>query len=180
MNKILVLIAAMLVVAAGGYAANDKALNVRDSGFALDYDGDVVLKAKSVRVKGAADGLTTAAKPISLDLPAGSVVTEIYVNVIKAEATAVTKTIDVGISGGDEDGLLDGISVATTGVKKGTLTSSGQTLGALLRADETGSSGFVPEPYVNASASTVCVTAGSVAFSEFEGDIIIIYKEITQ
>lgn len=157
--------------------ANSKALNVRDSGYALDYSGDVVLKAVSIRVTGA--DLTTAPLTIAT-LPSGAVVTEVYVNVVKAEATGATKTVDVGTgSGGDADGFLDGASVATTGVKKGTLLSSGQTLGALLRADETGSSGFVPEPFVAGQSWPVVVTAGSNDFVELQADIIIIYKEIT-
>lgn len=180
MNKFkLLAFVACMVFTAGAFAENDKALNTRDAGFALDYDGDVVLKAKSVRV-GVTDGLTTVSKSIGFELPAGSVLTEVYVNVIKAETVGGTKTIDVGILGGDVDGILDGVSVATTGVKKGTLLSSGQTLGALMRADETGSSGFVPEPYVNATASQVCVSVGSDNFANLEADLIFVYKEITQ
>lgn len=160
---------------------NTLAANFGDAGCALDADGAVVRKAKVIRVK-ASDFSGTTEKALTFKLPARSIVYGAFINVITAEATAATKTLDVGTlssSGGDADGLLDGVSVAATGLQKGTLLSTGQTLGALLRADESGTTGFVPEPYINASEIAVSVTAGSSGFANLVADLIIYYDEIT-
>lgn len=89
----------------------------------------------------------------------------VFVEVLAKEETATTKAADVGLlsseAGGDADGLLDGISLAATGIVKPTLASAGQTLGALLRADEDGSGALVPEGHVlNGTARTVSATFG--------------------
>lgn len=164
--------------------ANSKATNNRGTGYGLDEKGDVVLKALSLRLTASNLSGTTELSLASLGgtLPAKSIVTEVYVNVITAEATATTKTLDVGTlssSSGDADGFLDGVSVAATGLVKGTLASAGQTLGALLRVDESGAGVLVPEPYINTASKPISVTAGSSGFAELVADIIVIYKEIT-
>jgi hypothetical protein len=115
-----------------------------------------------------------------VDLPARSVVLNVFLDVTAAEATATTKTIDVGLksseSGGDADGFLDGLSTAATGVKKGTLASAGQTLGALLRVDESGAGVLVPEPHMTATAVSVTYTLGEAA-TELDADIVIVYLD---
>jgi len=61
-------------------------------------------------------------------------------------------TIDVGTlstNSGDANGFLAAASVATAGVVKGTLASGGQTIGALLSADESGAGVLVPESMVS-------------------------------
>lgn len=160
--------------------SNYKAFNSKGAGVAFDEVGDVVNKTKVLRIT-AADVSTTEAA-LDFDLPAGSIVTAVYLNVVTAEATGTTKTLDIGTAtadSGDPDGFLDGVSVATTGIVQGTLLSSGQTLGALFRADESGAGVLVPQPYVNAAAKAVAVTAASNNFAELVADIIIEYKEIT-
>lgn len=160
--------------------ANSKAFNNKGVGVAFDEVGDVVNKTKVIRL--IASGVGTTEAPLTFTLPARSIVTAVYLNVITAEATGTTKTLDIGTAtadSGDPDGFLDGISVAATGVIRGTLLSSGQTLGALLRADESGAGVLVPEPYVNAAAKRVSVTAASANFAELVADLIIEYKEIT-
>lgn len=115
------------------------------------------------------------------DLPAKAVVLGVWIDVTIAEATGATKTLDVGTAvgeSGDPDGWLDGVSVATTGLKKGTLLNSGQTLGVLLRADEDGSGALVPEPDVASGGKSVVFTAGANDFAEFRGDIYIQYLEL--
>jgi hypothetical protein len=118
-----------------------------------------------------------------IDLPTSGVVNEVYVNVTTAEVTGATKTLDVGLlsgeAGGDANGFLAAVDVSSTGLKKGTLVSTGQTLGALLYVDEDGAGTVVPEPHVlNGTAVSVSYTAGSNDWVEFVGDIYVVYKEI--
>lgn len=110
-------------------------------------------------------------------LPAKAIITNVFVDVTTQEATGATKTVDIGISGGDEDGLLDGVSVAATGVIIGTLASGAQTLGALLSVDEDGAGALVPQQYV-ASGATVAYTLGSADFAELVANVVVEYIEI--
>ena len=138
-----------------------------------------VVKMKKISIAATPTG---AEQDTTFNLPAKSVVLGVWVDVTTAEATGATKTLDVGLlsseSGGDADGFLDGVSVAATGVVKGTLLNTGQTLGALLYVDEDGSATVVPEPHVTGDAVSVTYTAGSNDFAEFRGDIYIEYIEI--
>jgi hypothetical protein len=113
----------------------------------------------------------------SLVLPAGSVIEQVYVIVTTEESTGGTKTVDIGISGGDENGLLAAVSVAVAGTVKGTLVSTGQTLGALMSVNEDGSGALVPEPYVCAAETTLCYTLGSDDFVELEAVCVVEYIE---
>lgn len=138
---------------------------------------DYVMRVKKISINSTPTG---AEQDSGWDLPADSVVTGVFVNVRTAEATGTTKTLDVGLlsseSGGDADGLLDGISVAATGIKRGSLASTGQTLGALLREDEGGTGELVPASgHIVGTAKSVTYTAGSNDFAEFRGDIYITY-----
>lgn len=111
------------------------------------------------------------------ELPAKAIVLDAWVEVTTADTG---ETLDVGTDGSgsnDPDGFLDGVSVATTGLVKGTLLSSGQTRGALLRADESGSGGLVPEFNVTSGGETITYT-GSAATNTFRGSIIILYIEV--
>ncbi|MDG4721158.1 hypothetical protein [Thalassospira aquimaris] len=72
-------------------------------------------------------------------------------------------TIDVGTDSGDSgdaDGFMDGVSVATLGLAKGTIATGGVTLGALLKAD-TGSGVMVPEGRVSAGKAITYTLTGS-------------------
>ena len=114
-------------------------------------------------------------------LPAKAIVKKVWVDVTTAEATGGTKTLDVGTDGSgsnDADGFIDGVSVATTGVKKGTLDSAGQTLGVLLSVDEGGAGELVPEEDITSGGETVTYTAGSADWAEFTGKIYIQYVEL--
>ncbi|MFA5424232.1 MAG: hypothetical protein WC374_10285 [Phycisphaerae bacterium] len=115
----------------------------------------------------------------SIVIPAGSIIKNVWLRVTTKEDTGTTKTVDIGISGGDEDGLLAGVSVAAAGTVKGTLDSAGQTLGAELCADESGAGALVPEPYVCAAETTICYTLGSSNFAELVADVIVEYVEIS-
>lgn len=122
---------------------------------------------------------STAEQDTGFDLPDDGIVLDVFLNVKTPEATGATKTVDVGLksgeAGGDTDGFLDGVSVAAGGIKKGTLASGGQTKGALLRADESGSGGLVPEPHVlNGTAKSVVYALGSNDFAELDAEIIVL------
>ena len=67
-----------------------------------------------------------------------------------------TQLIDVGTDSGDSgdaDGFIIAASTAVAGVIKPTLVSGGQTLGALLSADESGAGVLVPEAHVSGGKS---------------------------
>ena len=68
-------------------------------------------------------GHETSETDTSIDLPEGSVILDVFLDVETADA-GITR--DVGLlsteSGGDADGFLDGISVAATGLVHPTLT----------------------------------------------------------
>lgn len=113
------------------------------------------------------------------DLPATGVIIDYFINVVTAEATGATKTLDLGTltgeSGGDPDGFFDAVDVSTTGVKLPTLISSGQTRGALFREDESGGGVLVPKPYNVASltAKSISRTLGSNDWAEFVGYLVM-------
>lgn len=136
------------------------------------------------------------------DLPANALVTDVFVRVITPEATGGTKTLDVGLlsseSGGDADGFIDGVSVATAGlvVPNVTLTAgatetyvSSWTVGVLLTSgvplagtNTVGDEGsFYREwhPTSAVTAKSISYTAGSNDFAEFRGAIFIHYYEFT-
>lgn len=101
------------------------------------------------------------------DLPANAMV--LPHAAIRVQTVDASETIDVGLlsseTAGDADGFLAAVSVATAGMAKGTLASAGQTLGALLRVDESGGGVLVPEGHVvtgsNATSITWTLSAGS-------------------
>lgn len=114
-------------------------------------------------------------------LPDNAVVTDVFVNVTTAEATGTTKTINVGTDatdGGDPDGYLVGVDVSNTGLVKGTLLSSGQTLGALLSVDEGGTGELVKEIDIASGGKEITFTAASADFDELVADIFIVYIEV--
>lgn len=150
-----------------------------DNGEDADWFQVQMGSGSQVRTKKlAVSALTTGEKDTGWDLPAKSAVLNVYVDVRTAESTSGTKTIDVGLlsseSGGDTDGFLDGVSTATTGIKKGTLLNTGQTLGALLRVDESGAGVLVPEPHIVATAKSVVYQLGA-AHTELVADIYVHY-----
>lgn len=85
-----------------------------------------------------------------------------WIDVIEIDAT---ETIDVGTAtadSGDPDGLLDGISVATAGLVKGTLLNSGATLGALLFVQDSANAGDdAPEISVASAGKGIVITTSA-------------------
>lgn len=161
----------------------------------FNVDG-LSLKHKKIPVSTLA---SSSEKDGGWDLPADAVVLDVFVNVKTAEATGTTKTLDVGLlsseSGGDADGFLDGVTVATTGIKRGvaTVTVGGTetyfastTRGALFGtflagANVAGDVGTLYErPHIAGSvtAKSVSYTAGSNDFAELVADIHVLYLEV--
>jgi hypothetical protein len=125
--------------------------------------------------------LTVGEKDTGLDFVAGDIIESVWINVRTLEATAATKTIDVGLlsseSGGDADGFLDGVSTATpAGIRTPSLASAGQTLGTLLHDDESGAGVLVPIPcgHVIGAATSLTYTLGS-AHTELVAEIHVKY-----
>lgn len=140
--------------------------------------------------------LTTGEHDTGWDLPAKAVVLDVFVDVTTLEATATTKTIDVGLlsseSGGNADGFLDGVSTATpAAIRRGvpTITAGGSetyfastTRGVLLAtlvagSDSAGDVGTYFEfPHIanSVTAKSVTYTLGS-AHTELAGNIYVVY-----
>lgn len=120
----------------------------------------------------------TNAHDTTIVIPAGAVVEAIYLDVATQEATGGTKTVSVGVKSGSATGFLNAVSVASAGTVRGTLVSTGQTLGGLMSVDESGAGVLVPQPYVCAAATTVNYTLGSNDFAELVARIIVKYTKI--
>lgn len=134
-------------------------------------------------------GGTTAEVDTGLDLPAKAVVYDVLVDVLVAEVTGTTKTLDIGLlsseSGGDADGLVDGIDVSTTGIKRAGFALSttwfgSNTRGVLLSSFTAGASAddrglYMEKPFIAGS-----VTAKSLSYSrgstltEFQGKFYVL------
>jgi len=156
------------------------------SGLAPQNRGsDVTIQDKIKRFivpMGFADG--TAEVITDKVFPAKAIVKSVYMDVITAEATGATKTLNAGTdstSSGDADGFLVGVSVAAIGLVKGTLVDGGVTLGALLFV-ESGTGADVanaPEADITSGGKAVSWTPGSADWAEFKGNLIVEYEEIS-
>ena len=130
------------------------------------------------------------AQDTALIVPAGGIILPgSFIQVNTLEATGGTKNVDIGVSGGDEDGILDGISVAAAGSIPGAATFTtgsnetyfaSSTIGALLAsiklagADVVGDVGtYLVEPYVCTAATTICYTLGSDDFAEMVASLFL-------
>lgn len=118
-----------------------------------------------------------------LSLPDGVVVEDVMVEVMTAEATGGTQTLDVGLdsgqSGGDVDGFLDGVDVSTTGLRRGVLADG--TLGAFLEDDVAGDGTDLARKMHNmedVGADTISVTPGSNDFAELEAQVYVITRRV--
>lgn len=110
-------------------------------------------------------------------LPTGCLVTDVTLNVTTAESTGGTTTLDIGVDGSNQDsatGLASGLECGSATIVKPTLASGGQTVGALMSANEDGAGVLVPEPLlVTDSDANVTITAGSADWAEFVGQIYV-------
>lgn len=167
----------------------------------LSVNGAVV-KTKKIAITRVA---STSEQDTGWDLPAKSIVLDVFLDVTTGETTGTTKTVDVGLlaseSGGDADGFLDGVSVQTSGLKNGVfvtttgsnnvyLTAAGSpnTIGALLTelliaGNDTSNGGDgigIRGRHLSTSvtAKSVSYTLGSNNFAELVANIVIVYVEI--
>lgn len=87
-------------------------------------------------------GGTNTAVDTGYDLPARVIVHDALVEVITAEVTGTTKTLDVGLlaseSGGDTDGFIDGVSLAATGIIRPGAAVSGTSPNIILASNTRG------------------------------------------
>ena len=128
------------------------------------------------------------------DFRAGDVIMTAWVDTQTLEATQATKTVDVGLlsseSGGDADGILDGVSVAAAGVTVGktTITTGSNTKfaatttrGALLEDFQAGTDvdkdegmAYRKEHVCDGTAKSLTYTNGG-AFTEFVGKGYVLF-----
>ena len=112
------------------------------------------------------------------DLPPTGILVGYALDVITAEVTGTTKTMDIGTltgeTGADPDGLFDAVDCSATGLKLPSLASGAQTRGALMREDE-GGGVLIPKHYDVASvaAKSISRTLGSNNWAEFEGRLLL-------
>jgi hypothetical protein len=113
------------------------------------------------------------AQDTTLIIPDGAIILPgSFIKVTTLEATGGTKTVDIGISGGDEDGFIDGLSVAAAGSILPTLADGAATVGVLNSVDESAGD-LVPEGYACTAATTICYTLGSDDFAELVAEVFI-------
>jgi hypothetical protein len=130
---------------------------------------------------------STAEQDTLVDLPAKSLVQAVYIEVVTAEVTGTTKTILVGTlsseSGGDADGFIVGVSVASTGIKIPSLVNGAVTVGALSKetiTDSGAATSAVRVPYATTAntAKSISYTLASNNWAEFVGNIVIVYQDL--
>lgn len=98
---------------------------------------------------------------------------------IDVKTIDATETIDVGTATadtGDPNGFIAALSVATAGIVKPGLASGAQTLGALLRVDESGAGGLVPESHPVGAAPKSIVFDLSAGSDTAAGVIVLPYQ----
>lgn len=131
------------------------------------------------------------------DLPAKSLILDVWLDVTTKEDTGTTKEVDVGtLSGdsGDADGFLDGVSVAAAGRISTDAVISGtganafwntNKRGALLSVFQQGAAGdadncgiYARIPCADAGSLSVTYTLAATNFAELVANICILYVEI--
>ncbi len=139
-----------------------------------------MLPIKAVGIELAADFDNTE-QSSGYTLPTNAIVLDVFLVVDTADAG---ETLDVGTdstASGDADGYLDGVSVASTGLVRPTLVSTGQTRGALLRQDEDGAGALVPGWDATMGGKEITYTGSHATANTVRGRIVIVYidcKEI--
>jgi hypothetical protein len=181
-----------------GVTSTAAELNILDGVTATSIEINTLdLSAVGAVKKYAKAPLTIVAAATSNDtaivLPAKAIITNVWVDVTTQEATGGTKTVDIGISGGDEDGLLAGVSVAAAGIIKGapTITTGSNevyfastTKGALMASLTAGTDvatdvgTYYEFDDVTSGGATIAYTLGSDDFAELVANVIVEYIEI--
>jgi hypothetical protein len=115
---------------------------------------------RRIRIGAAPDGSQQLS---GFTLPSRSVVIGAWINVLVAEVTGTTKTVDVGRES-DPDGYLDGVDVSAVGVKNATVGALLPTTGA---GDAVG------------GGEVATFTSGSADFVELRADIYLMYLNLS-
>lgn len=126
---------------------------------------------------------TTAERTYGLAFSNGDVIKDVYLDVSVGESTAATKTIDIGLlsseTNGDADGLLDGVSTASTalaGPVQGStaISAAARTRGVLL-LDGSAASSDLNRKYHIISGTNARTLASTVAaaHTELVADIVV-------
>lgn len=153
------------------------------------------LKIAKARIAAASSAF--AAETNLFTLPTKAIVVDCFVDVITAEATGGTKTVDVGTStvSDDPDGFLDGVSVAGIAMVKGAATFTtgsnetffaSSTYGDLLAPVQIAGSDTATDvgTYLEAKndltslGAVVSASPGSADFAELVADVYVVYYEI--
>jgi hypothetical protein len=120
---------------------------------------------------------STSATDMDMVLPDGTIVLPgSFIKVDTQEATGATKTVDIGIKSGDENGFIAGLSVAAAGSIMPTLADGSATVGDLNKVDES-SGDMVPEAYACTAATTLCYTLGANDFAEMVASLHLFVLE---
>ncbi len=128
------------------------------------------------------------------DLPTHAIVHDILLEVVAPEVSGTTKTIDAGLkaaeSGGDADGFIDGMSIATAGLFRPGATVAGgvwtaSTRGVLLAsftagagADDRGLYSENPHMTDLVTAKSLTWTRGDDDWVEFQGFLWVKVKRL--
>lgn len=116
----------------------------------------------------------TSETEMGFNLPDPGVVLDCWMHVVTIDAT---EDMSCGVLG-TGTGFLANALMGTAGVIKGTLLSTGQTKGTLLRADESGAGVLVPEVHViHGTATSVTLTA-SAGSDTGAGSVFILYAAL--
>lgn len=125
---------------------------------------------------------TTGERTYALAFAPGDVIKNVYVDVSVAEATATTKTIDVGLlsgqTNGDADGFLDGVTTASIQIVQGSLVAGAVTRGALLSEGTAASGRFAKSHVIHGTNATTLSSTVAEAQTELVADIIVEYETI--
>jgi len=137
----------------------------------LAADTKLVRKTAVIRC----DAQTTETQT-GFTLPTNAIVHDVFLNVITVDAT---ETVDVGTQGtsNDPDGYLDGVSLATAGLVRGSLADGAVTLGALLFEITEATTAAARNPDITAGGDPISYTCSAGSDTAIF-DIIIIYDEV--
>jgi hypothetical protein len=124
----------------------------------------------------------TTVNDTGYNMPAKAIVQEAFLDITIAPTAGTTKLVDVGFlnagESGDEDGLLDGASIASTGLVGPSLANAAVTRGALLRQDEDGSGAYVPSWDYTAGTRSITYTYSAADIAGQAGNIVIAFIEV--
>jgi len=148
----------------------------------VDTDNDYKLAANTKFIRKQAvihcigSDADNAERTTAFTIPAGSIVHDVFLNVITVDAT---ETVDVGTEGttNDPNGFLAAASLATEGLVFGSLADGAITRGALLSEITEATTAAARKPAIIAAADPVSFTC-SAGTDTAVFDIIIDYTEV--